>query len=119
MARRTVVELIDDLDGTPIAQGTGETVTFAVGGVNYTLDLNEDNAAGFHEVMQDYINVARKAGQEPAPSIGRHHSRPPSPSGRHGSKAKAIRDWAHEQGLQVNERGRLPTDVVRAYEAAH
>jgi len=32
---------------------------------------------------------------------------------------KAVREWATEQGLDVPARGRLPEDVVEAYQRAH
>jgi Lsr2 len=31
----------------------------------------------------------------------------------------AIRQWAKSQGLEVPPRGRIPTEVVEKYEAAH
>ncbi len=40
MAQKVIVELIDDLDGEPIDAG-GETISFAVNGVEYTIDLND------------------------------------------------------------------------------
>ncbi|HMB07964.1 MAG TPA: histone-like nucleoid-structuring protein Lsr2 [Isosphaeraceae bacterium] len=30
-----------------------------------------------------------------------------------------MRQWAWNQGYQVSDRGRIPTDVVAAYQAAH
>jgi hypothetical protein len=32
---------------------------------------------------------------------------------------KAIRDWAKSSGWAVSDRGRLPSNVVEAYDAAH
>jgi hypothetical protein len=34
-------------------------------------------------------------------------------------RASAVRAWAREQGMAVNDHGRVPADVVRRYEAAH
>ncbi|WP_444875939.1 Lsr2 family DNA-binding protein [Arthrobacter oryzae] len=33
--------------------------------------------------------------------------------------AKAVRLWAAENGIQVNTRGRIQSNVVEKYEAAH
>ncbi|MEW9871609.1 histone-like nucleoid-structuring protein Lsr2 [Arthrobacter sp. HS15c] len=33
--------------------------------------------------------------------------------------AKAVRLWAIEYGLKVNTRGRIQSDIVEKYEAAH
>jgi hypothetical protein len=44
------------------------------------------------------------------------------PSPRPGDAAAApaaVRAWAREQGLEVGDRGRLPTRVLEAYRAAH
>ncbi|MFD7661329.1 histone-like nucleoid-structuring protein Lsr2, partial [Streptomyces sp. NPDC059788] len=30
-----------------------------------------------------------------------------------------IREWAREQGYEVNERGRIPKKVKKAYDEAH
>jgi hypothetical protein len=30
-----------------------------------------------------------------------------------------VRAWAREQGLAVNERGRIPADIQAKYDAAH
>jgi hypothetical protein len=31
----------------------------------------------------------------------------------------SIRTWAKDHGMQVNERGRIPANVVKEYDAAH
>lgn len=41
MAKRTITMLVDDLDGSKAA----ETVSFAVDGVSYEIDVSEENAA--------------------------------------------------------------------------
>ncbi|GAF46927.1 hypothetical protein RW1_035_00720 [Rhodococcus wratislaviensis NBRC 100605] len=48
MARKIVVEHIDDIDGTPIKKGKGETIAFSVDGVDYEIDLKDKNAKEFH-----------------------------------------------------------------------
>ena len=35
-----------------------------------------------------------------------------------GPRAAAVRAWAREQGVEVSDRGRIPADVLRRYEAA-
>lgn len=32
---------------------------------------------------------------------------------------KAVREWARAEGLKVGDRGRISTEVVDAYRAAH
>lgn len=47
MAERTLVQLIDDLDGTQFAEGKGETIQFGLDGVEYEIDLATKNAKKF------------------------------------------------------------------------
>ena len=61
MAAHTVVELLDDLDGTE----ADETVSFAVDGTSYEIDLNGQNAERLREALGEYIPHARKAGNRP------------------------------------------------------
>jgi hypothetical protein len=44
MARQIVVEHVDDIDGTPIVEGKGETIGFSVNGIDYEIDLSAKNA---------------------------------------------------------------------------
>src|SRR3954452_9566788 len=74
MAQRTVIQLVDDLDGTEIVDGAGETVTFALDGGQYEIDLTNDHADEMRAALDHYVQSARKVG-------GRHRrarARPPS-----------------------------------------
>ncbi len=59
MATRTITTLIDDLDGSDIPRGLGETVRFGIDGENYEIDLNDDNAAALRETLSAYVEAAR------------------------------------------------------------
>ena len=72
MAQKVVVELIDDLDGTPIPAGKGETIDFAVDGVSYSIDLGPKNAKAFRKSLDTYIAHATRTG-------GRRHRRTARP----------------------------------------
>lgn len=61
MAKKFVVEMIDDLDGEPIDTG-GETISFAVNGVEYVIDLNDKNATEFHRKLDYYIKYGTRVG---------------------------------------------------------
>lgn len=58
MVTRRVVELVDDLDGTP----ADETVAFALDGVRYELDLSDDNASRLREQLEPFTEAARRVG---------------------------------------------------------
>lgn len=108
MAQRVITQLVDDIDGTEIADGSGETVSFALDGVSYEIDLSSKNADAFRGLFQDHVAVARKIGRKSAPAGKRPQA---------GPSAAEIRDWARSTGLSVPERGRIPADVREAYES--
>ncbi|MEB3365775.1 Lsr2 dimerization domain-containing protein [Saccharopolyspora mangrovi] len=55
MAERIQVDLVDDIDGSPAKH----TVTFALDGVSYEIDLNDGNAKALRSVLDRYIKAAR------------------------------------------------------------
>lgn len=59
MATRTITTLVDDLDGSDIPRGLGETVRFGIDGENYEIDLTDDNAAALRETLASYVEAAR------------------------------------------------------------
>jgi len=44
MARRIVHQLVDDIDGSVLEVGEGETVHFSLNGASYEIDLNSEHA---------------------------------------------------------------------------
>jgi hypothetical protein len=81
MAQKTVVSLIDDLDGQSEAD---ETVEYAIDGVTYEID--KDNAEALREVLAPYIAAARRTG-------GRARSGPGS-RGRSSASSGAVANAA-------------------------
>lgn len=109
MARKVVTLLEDDIDGSEAS----ETVSFALDGVEYEIDLNNDHATELRGALERFTAVARKT------SGGRGRPAARKSSSQGGPDAKAVRQWALENGLQVNTRGRIQADIVEKYEAAH
>lgn len=105
MAQRVNVVLVDDLDGADAA----ETVTFALDGVDYEIDLTKANADKLRQALSAYTDVARRTG-------GRRKIQKQSPG---GTSASEIRQWARENGWDVPERGRVASEVREAYNVAH
>jgi hypothetical protein len=108
MARKTVIILEDDLDGSEAS----ETVQFAIDGAEYEIDLSEEHANELRQAIGRFTAVARRSpGGRGRPAVRR------SPLG--GIDAKAVRKWALDNGLKVNTRGRIQADIVEQYQAAH
>ncbi|MFT3876771.1 MAG: Lsr2 family protein [Propioniciclava sp.] len=112
MAQRVRIELTDDLakDGTLATQ----TVTFALDGVNYEIDLSDENAQKLRDDLAQWVAAARRAGGRKVSSRG-NSSRRRSEAG----SANDIRAWARAQGMEVSDRGRVKDEIRAAYEAAH
>lgn len=110
MAKRTVVKYVDDLDGKPL--GDPVTVRFGVDGKQFEFDTSATHAKQFQKVVDRYIAVARRGG----PAGVRHLT---SAGARSKEQTQAIRDWARKNGHEVSDRGRIPTTIVEAFDAAH
>jgi hypothetical protein len=110
MAQKVHIVLEDDLDGSEAT----ETISFALDGTSYEIDLNDENAAKLRDALAVYIGHGRRVTGGSRRGGGRKAA---TTSG--GASAKEIRDWARSNGHDVPERGRIPADVRSAFEAAH
>jgi hypothetical protein len=111
VAQKVAVTLIDDLTG----EAAEETVSFGLDGQSYEIDLSGKNAKGLRDALAQYIGAGRRvSGRGRAAGGASRRS-----GGADRQRAGEIRAWARKKGLQVNERGRIPADVVAKYEAAN
>lgn len=124
VAQKTIVTLIDDLTGEEAEDIT--TVEFALEGVTYEIDLANDNAAKLRDNLSRYVAAARKTSARRPGNRGsdRSGSRAganagAARSGYNRDTLRAIREWAKQNGHAVSDRGRLPLNVVSAWEANH
>ena len=109
MAKKTVILLEDDIDGSEAS----ETLSFTLDGAEYEIDLNNDHANELRQALERFTSVARKTSGRSSRPAARRSSSQAAPD------AKAVRLWAIENGLKVNTRGRIQSDIVEKYEAAH
>ncbi|MGA4506368.1 histone-like nucleoid-structuring protein Lsr2 [Propionibacteriaceae bacterium G1746] len=112
MVQRTILVLEDDVDGGDAT----ESVTFALDGVSYEIDLNEDNAKKLRDSLAVWVANARRTGGRVRTGQGNRGATRRSGRRSHGADVRA---WAVSQGMKVSERGRVSREVVEAYEAAH
>ncbi|WP_277211326.1 histone-like nucleoid-structuring protein Lsr2 [Isoptericola croceus] len=111
MVQKTQVVLIDDIDGSD----GDETVTFALDGVSYEIDLSTAHAAELRAALAQWIGHGRKTAAKSAP-----RSSGASRRGRTDrEQLQKIREWARANGHKVNDRGRIPGRILEAFEAAH
>lgn len=115
MARRIVHQLVDDIDGTLLEVGEGETVHFSLNGISYEIDLTTDNAQELRSVLEPYIAAGRRSSVAGTARSSATRKR----AGSRNPETSAIREWANANGHKVSERGRIPETVLEAYRAAH
>ena len=108
MAQRVVVQKTDDLDGSEATH----TVTFALEGVNYEIDLNDAHAEELRAAIRQYASAARRLSGAPRrASAGAIKS-------ASGYDPRAVRAWAASNKVELPARGRIPAAVLEQYRAA-
>ena len=116
MARKVEVTLIDDIDGSSATR----TFEFGIEGASYEIDLSEANIKKFNDAVADFVDNARRVGGGSRRGRGRGAGRASgAAASTGGAKPQDVRRWAAGKGLEVSERGRIPREVMEAYEAAH
>lgn len=95
MATKTV--RLDDLDGTEGAH----PIRFALADRTWEIDLSAANTERLERALDPFVKVARPV-------------RRPSDNG----ESAAIREWAAQNDIEVNLKGRISSDIVQQYRAA-
>ena len=110
MAQRTEIVFTDDLDGGP----ADETVRFGIDGTQYEIDLSKAHAGELRSALQPYVASARRV-----TSGGAGGSRRASRSAaRRGPNPSDVRAWARSEGIEVKDKGRVPSELVVKFQAA-
>ena len=111
VAQKVQVLLVDDLDGGE----ADETVTFALDGKTYEIDLTTANADKLRGLLEP-VHEERAPYRWPCRGRPRQGAAPAAGGSQDTAK---IRAWAKENGYEVNDRGRVPADIREAYEKAN
>lgn len=109
MAKRTVI--IDDLTG----ENGARTRVLRFDGVEYEIDLTDKSYADLRALLKPYLRAARAIAGTPSST---RRATKPSRSTKAASDSSAIRAWARGVGMAVTERGVVPADLRKAWEAA-
>ncbi|MDQ0673980.1 hypothetical protein QFZ36_001541 [Pseudarthrobacter siccitolerans] len=108
MAIKQIMILVDDLDGSD----ADETVSFALDGNPYEIDLNSSHAEELRSILRPYVEAGRK--EAPRARTKRRPTRE-----NIAPTTAQVRAWAQAQGITVNNRGRVGAEILAQYEAAH
>lgn len=107
MATKTIVQKIDDIDGSEATT----TVHIGYQGADYLVDLNDVHATELDDFLRELIAVADAIKPEEVQRPRRGKSA--------GAATKidgpAIRAWANENGYEIGDRGRIPATIIEAY----
>ena len=103
MAQTIVIRLIDDIEGGE----ADETVSFALDGKSYEIELSKKNAAGLRKLLAPYIENGRVAGRALSHSRGRS-----SGSGR--SSSSGTKTLFSELSVAERERFRVWANMPTA-----
>lgn len=122
VARDTRVVMTCDLEEEGETAEAVKTVSFAIGGQGYELEMCEGHLNGFDEAMEPYVAASRRVrgtGRGRRAAAGGSVN-PPVASRRRRTAASRrdttdIRAWAQAQGYEVADRGRIPKRVLDAY----
>jgi hypothetical protein len=111
MAKTTTVTVTDDIDGSANAH----EIQFSYKGINYSIELGRKNAPAFDKAIKPYVDAATRV-----PSRGRaaatRGSRASAAVSARG-ESQAVRQWAAENGIAVNARGRISRAIREQYVA--
>lgn len=116
MAQKVLTMLQDDIDGSKAS----ETVTFALDGVTYEIDLNVKHANKLRKAFAPFITAGRRVGgrrSRKAPTAGSAgHARPTMVEAP--VDPTAVRAWAAANRIKVSPRGRISAAVIEQFRAA-
>ncbi|GAC66526.1 histone-like nucleoid-structuring protein Lsr2 [Gordonia soli] len=111
MARKEIVQVIDDIDGKVLDEF--ETVKWSLDGKTYEFDTSSKHAQQFRDSLSKYVEVSRATSRSPKRVTVTNGA------GRSKDQTQAIRQWAQKNGHDVSDRGRIPRAVIEAFEEAH
>jgi Lsr2 len=106
VAQKVTIILIDDLDG-----GEADvTVRFGLEGADYEIDLSAGHASELRDALAPFVASGRRSPGRP--------SRAGTRAGTGKVNPAEVRDWAKAQGMDVNDRGRVPAELMVKFRAA-
>jgi hypothetical protein len=111
VAQKVSVTFACDYDSKEIPDGEQMTRAFSLDGRDYEIDLCEKHSQKFDEILKRFSDRARKV-------TGRV-TRTKRRTAAHRQHSAEVRAWAKRSGIEVSDRGRIPAQVIKKYEASH
>jgi hypothetical protein len=111
VAQKVSVTYACDYDQKEIPADQHRVRRFSFDGRDYEMDLCTWHSDSFDETISRFAQYARKSPAR-APVVKRR-------TAAHRQHSASVRAWAKKMGIEVSDRGRIPSAVVARYEAAH
>lgn len=117
MAQRIVTVLTDDLDHTEAEDVTTYRIADPEDGTLYEIDLSNKNAKALKAALDKLLPVARKVPLHAQPTA-RTRTGKVAVASAHRSRQdlSSVREWARSNGYELSDRGRIPGNIMEAYE---
>jgi Lsr2 len=113
VAKQIITNIIDDLDGSE----ANETVSFALDGMGFSVDLNLKNAKALRDFLEKYMEAGTRTGRVEGKHAQIHGYRPTTlQTTLNREQNQKIRAWAENNGWELSDRGRIPQVVVDAFD---
>jgi hypothetical protein len=109
VAQRVSVTYACDYDDKEIPDGEQRSVTFALDGREYEIDLCAKHSEKFREMVGKFAEHARRGTVKGAKRRRR--------TAANRQRSAEIRAWAKKSGMEVSDRGRIPAHVVAGFES--
>ena len=118
MATRTTVVRENDFTKEAMGSDEGATVEFTWKGVTTEIDLYHDQIEELDTLLAPYVDAGRRVTQVKSVKSTASKSSSGPRYGRETSRHQ--REWARANGWpELKDRGRVPNDVIEAWEQAH
>jgi hypothetical protein len=111
VAQKVSVTFACDYDSREIPAGEHLTRSFSLDGRDYEIDLCVKHSQKFDEAVKRFAGKARRATTRVARTKRRTTA--------HRQRSADIRAWAKDSDIEVNDRGRIPAQIIAQYEASH
>lgn len=99
-----------------------EVVEFSIDGSVYEIDLSPESHRQLLRDLERYINAGRKVATRGAKKSAKRpttSSTAQRPAAEQAADLDAIRAWGRQNGRKVSDRGRIPKDIVDAFNESH
>ncbi|MGI6797882.1 histone-like nucleoid-structuring protein Lsr2 [Gordonia sihwensis] len=110
MGQKTIVQFFDDLTGEALDPDEVVREEFTFEGVDRILEGSQSSIDQFKLAVAPFADKAGKV------KATRRSTRKGTDS---GVSSREVRAWCAEQGIEVNDRGRIPKEIIAKFKEAN